>query len=95
MTLSTDAALLGVCSNATPTEIKVAYREKAMTTHPDKGGDAESFAELSAAYDRLLDAATKREAHCSECNNTGVVRFGSGFNTAWQACPRCRLTRKP
>lgn len=93
MTLNADTALLGVCSNATPTEIKTAYREKAMTAHPDKGGDAEGFAELSAAYERLLAEAEKPQK-CPECNNTGVVRFGSGFNTAWQACPRCRLMRK-
>jgi DnaJ-class molecular chaperone len=95
MTRSSDTALLGVCSNASTSEIKAAYYEAAMTKHPDKGGDAASFAELSNAYERLMTEAAKREAVCPECQGKGVVRFGAGFNTAWQACPRCKLTRKP
>ena len=94
MTLSTDAALFDLSPTATSAEIKSAYREKALTHHPDRGGDAASFAELSLAYERLLANATKREARCPECNDTGTIRFGSGFNTARQACPRCRLMRK-
>lgn len=36
-------------------EIKRAYREKAKTTHPDRGGSEEAFKEVSNAYDRLTD----------------------------------------
>ena len=30
------------------------YRKRALTYHPDKGGDPETFVRLSAAYDKLL-----------------------------------------
>jgi hypothetical protein len=42
--------LLGVSSRATEAELKVAYRQKAMETHPDHGGDAETFRRVVAAY---------------------------------------------
>lgn len=31
------------------------YRKRALTHHPDKGGDPETFVRLSAAYDKLLN----------------------------------------
>lgn len=45
--------ILGVKRKATKKEIKNAYRDKAKTLHPDKGGNAEEFKELSEAY-RIL-----------------------------------------
>ena len=51
--------LLGIERNATPAEIKKAYREKSKTMHPDVGGDEESFAELSEAYKTLSDEDTR------------------------------------
>lgn len=47
--------VLGVDNKADAPTIKKAYRKKAMTEHPDKGGDPEKFKELSAAYDVLGD----------------------------------------
>lgn len=46
---------LGVAQDATPDQIKRAYRSKARTHHPDKGGDAQEFASAAAAYDVLSD----------------------------------------
>ncbi|KAL7380050.1 hypothetical protein ABVT39_010523 [Epinephelus coioides] len=55
--------LLGVESTATPKEIKKAYRQKALTCHPDKNPDnpkaAELFHQLSQALEVLTDAAAK------------------------------------
>ncbi len=46
---------LGVDRNATPDQIKRAYRSKARNAHPDKGGSASEFAPIAAAYEVLMD----------------------------------------
>ncbi|XP_018545523.1 dnaJ homolog subfamily C member 17 isoform X2 [Lates calcarifer] len=55
--------LLGIDSTATTKEIKKAYRQKALTCHPDKNPDnpkaAELFHQLSQALEVLTDAAAK------------------------------------
>jgi len=52
---------LGVNRNATPEEIKKAYRKLAMAHHPDRGGDHNKFAEINAAYDTLSDPAKRQQ----------------------------------
>merc|ERR1712093_11888 len=47
--------VLGVEKNATGSEIKKAYRKLAVKHHPDKGGDPDTFKEISKAYDILGD----------------------------------------
>jgi len=47
--------ILGVAKGATADTIKRAYKEKAKEHHPDRGGDASKFAEISNAYDILKD----------------------------------------
>lgn len=42
--------LLGVSSRATEAELKAAYRKRALETHPDQGGDEETFRRVVAAY---------------------------------------------
>ncbi|XP_071377786.1 dnaJ homolog subfamily C member 17 isoform X3 [Centroberyx affinis] len=55
--------LLGVEGTATAKEIKKAYRQKALTCHPDKNPDnpkaAELFHQLSQALEVLTDAAAR------------------------------------
>lgn len=46
---------LGVDRDASPDEIKRAYRRLASQHHPDKGGDKNRFQEIQAAYDTLTD----------------------------------------
>jgi len=46
---------LGVQRNATPDEIKKAYRKLAGLHHPDKGGDKLKFQEIQKAYEVLGD----------------------------------------
>ena len=52
---------LGVSENASPDEIKRAYRSLANKHHPDKGGDQAKFKDISVAYDTLSDAQKKAE----------------------------------
>ena len=46
---------LGIEKNATQDEIKKAFRKLAHEHHPDKGGNAEKFKEVSEAYSVLSD----------------------------------------
>jgi len=48
--------VLGVEKGASATEIKKAFRKKALRMHPDKGGDPEEFKKIQAAYEVLSDA---------------------------------------
>mmetsp|Transcript_48060 Transcript_48060/g.104909 ORF Transcript_48060/g.104909 Transcript_48060/m.104909 type:complete len:216 (-) Transcript_48060:115-762(-) len=57
--------VLGVAEDAHPETVTRAYRQKARTEHPDKGGDKDRFDELAAAY-RVLEDAKKREAYDEE-----------------------------
>ena len=47
--------LLGVSKDASPDDIKRAYRRQASKHHPDKGGDTKKFQEIQTAYDTLSD----------------------------------------
>ena len=51
--------VLGVSRNASAEEIKKAYRKLSFTHHPDKGGDAEKFKEVSSAYEKIKDPSRR------------------------------------
>ena len=48
--------------DASDSELKKAYRKKALALHPDKGGDPELFKEVTSAYEALSDP-DKREMY--------------------------------
>ncbi|KZT58967.1 hypothetical protein CALCODRAFT_481899 [Calocera cornea HHB12733] len=71
--------LLGVAPEASEPELKKAYRQKALRAHPDKGGDPETFKELTHAYEVLSDSQKRSiydrygEAGLSEAGGAGGV----------------------
>ena len=52
-------SVLGVPRSATVAEIKLAFRKRALETHPDQGGDAEAFRALKRAYDEAVEKAKR------------------------------------
>jgi curved DNA-binding protein len=74
---------LGVSENASPDEIKKAYRSLANKHHPDKGGDQAKFKDISVAYDTLSDAQKKAEYDQQRQFGNGQqfhFNTGSGFD---------------
>lgn len=52
--------LLGVSKNATPEEIRFAFRRRAREMHPDNGGTDEQMSELNKAKDTLLNEESRK-----------------------------------
>ena len=65
---------LGVTRNASPDEIKKAYRKLAGQHHPDKGGDTAMFQKIQEAYETLSDPQ-KKQQHDNP-NPFGGMNFG-------------------
>ena len=74
--------VLGISRNATPDEIKKAYRKLALQYHPDKNrgesASEEKFKEVSEAYEILRDPE-KRAAY----DRFGHNAFGPGSRGGW------------
>ena len=68
---------LGVAKNATPDEIKKAYRRLAAIHHPDKGGDTAMFQKVQAAYETLSDPQKKQEYDNPNPFGAGGNPFGA------------------
>lgn len=66
--------ILGVAKNATPDEVKKAYRRLASIHHPDKGGDTAQFQKIQVAYDTLSDPQKKQDY-----DNPHAQGFPGGF----------------
>jgi len=52
---------LGLKFDASQEEIKSSYRRLAGVHHPDRGGAAEVFHRIQAAYEAIGDARSRRE----------------------------------
>lgn len=53
--------ILGVKRDADADEIRKAFRKLAVKYHPDAGGDAQKFKEISEAYTTLSDPQKRKE----------------------------------
>lgn len=73
---------LGVDRNATPDEIKKAYRKLASQHHPDRGGDTAKFQSIQVAYDTLSDPQKKAayDSPQSQFNGFNPQQGGFHFN---------------
>jgi DnaJ-class molecular chaperone len=69
---------LGVNRNASPDEIKKAYRRLAGQHHPDKGGDTATFQKIQQAYETLSDPEKKNQY--DNPNPFGGGMPGGGFH---------------
>lgn len=63
--------ILDVAHDATPEEIRDAYRKMRSSSHPDKQGDASMFIRIQKAYDVLSDE--RRRAEYDATGNTDVI----------------------
>lgn len=69
--------ILGVQKNATSVDIKKAYRKLAMKNHPDKGGDADKFKEITDAYE-ILSNDEKRKTY--DQGGRDALKRGGGID---------------
>jgi len=53
--------VLGVSPNASPEQIKKAFKQLAMKHHPDRGGDETEFKKINEAYAILSDPERKQQ----------------------------------
>lgn len=78
-------SILEVSREASPEEIKKAYRKKAMEVHPDRhGGDKEKellFKEVNEAYATLSDPEKKAHYDRFGTSDMGNGGFQGGFHT--------------
>lgn len=53
-------SVLGLTSGAAMSDVRRAYKQRALETHPDRGGDPATFREVQRAYERLRSRLTGR-----------------------------------
>jgi hypothetical protein len=82
--------VLGVSRGAKLSEIKAAWRTKAVGAHPDRGGSEAAFKELHAAYETLRDTSRRlaydeellyKEQVRSHSSTTGATTTGATTTT--------------
>lgn len=57
-----DYKILKCPSGTSKEDVKSAFRKLALKYHPDVGGDAKKFAEINAAYRRIMDGNPRKQS---------------------------------
>lgn len=92
---------MAVLDGRTADQVNAAYRIAARYTHPDKGGDAETFARVDYAKCLLIKWLERQEEPrtadfadglCKQCDGLGFHKVTHGFKTTRRACQACRGT---
>lgn len=68
--------ILEISKEASPTEVKKAFRSLSMIHHPDKGGDTLKFQQLNEAYETLSDPE-RRQHYDNELSGNPFIRMQS------------------
>ena len=79
-------ALLGVANTSTEKEIKKAYYKLSFENHPDKGGDAVIFGEMTEAYDVLCGEEREdydKKSKFGNCYNEYFELFETNFDYSY------------
>ena len=71
-------SILGVNKNASPDDIRKAYKKQSMQHHPDRGGDEEQFKRVNEAYSTLKDPAKRQQYDNPQPQGFGGP-FGGGM----------------
>lgn len=69
--------ILNIDKEASPDQIKNAYRRRALETHPDKGGKSGEFEAVARAYRILLNAANNIELESNSGRDEGNASLKS------------------
>jgi len=86
-------SVLGVPVAASADEIRAAYRRRALETHPDKGGNAELFREVKAAYEVAMaefegKSVCKRPRSADGAKGSKRKRSDNQTKTVVTPCPK-------
>lgn len=73
--------VLRLCPDATPRDVRRAYRRLALIHHPDRGGDAAKFRELTEAFEQITEGAPLETACGQPLARSDIVR--ALISTPW------------
>lgn len=91
-------ATLGVHASSTEEEIKLAYARAAREQHPDKGGDADTFAKTAEAYSAIRTPKARATLRarlvfigdaCPACEGFGYRLRMRAAGAEYFACTPC------
>lgn len=87
LTISQSLTALNLKSPFSMAELKQAYRQAALKTHPDCGGSEEVFRTVDTAYDTLKPCATDKDiadaTYCEQYWNERLDKLEKKFREEW------------